>query len=265
MGTEFDDDTSLRRTDDGTWTATVADRWHVGAGANGGFMASYPLRAMLDIAPFPDPLAMTTHYVQRPTYGPATVQATVTHAGKAHAFLHASMAQDHGVVLTAMAVFGTHRGEGETTLVTGRPPSIPPPDDCPVLRSPTSGMPFVERFEYRIPADDAEAFWAPTPAPARVYGWARLVDRHLDTTAVPLFMDCFPPAVFGAVGLGLAPTLELSVHFRSRPRTSWHLAEFRTRFLVGGYMEEDGELWDEDGTLVAQSRQLARFTPAPPG
>ena len=103
----------------------------------------------------------------------------------------------------------------------------------------------------------------PTPSPAEVNGWVRLVDRDLDAVAVPLFMDSLPPAVFGAQGVGLAPTLELTVHWRSRPHTRWHAADFRTRFLLGGYMEEDGLLWGEDGRLVAQSRQLARYTPMP--
>ncbi len=81
---------------------------------------------------------------------------------------------------------------------------------------------------------------------------------------VPLFMDCWPPSMFFAFQGGFAPTLELTVHFRSRPRTEWHLAAFESRFLMGGYVEEDGLLWGEDGRLVAQSRQLALFRPPDP-
>ena len=35
-----------------------------------------------------------------------------------------------------------------------------------------------------------------------------------------------------------------------------------TRFVSNGYHEEDFEIWDSAGTLVAQSRQLALILPA---
>ena len=57
-----------------------------------------------------------------------------------------------------------------------------------------------------------------------------------------------------------APTLELTVHWRNRVRTDWHYAAFETRTLAGGYVDEEGELWSSDGTLIAASRQLARYS-----
>jgi len=35
------------------------------------------------------------------------------------------------------------------------------------------------------------------------------------------------------------------------------LGRFTTKLVRDGFFEEDGELWAADGTLVAQSRQLA--------
>ncbi|MEM8662139.1 MAG: thioesterase family protein, partial [Pseudomonadota bacterium] len=46
-------------------------------------------------------------------------------------------------------------------------------------------------------------------------------------------------------------------HVRRVPEPGWLHCRFSTRFISGGMLEEDGELWDTSGRLVAQSRQLA--------
>ena len=51
----------------------------------------------------------------------------------------------------------------------------------------------------------------------------------------------------------------MSVYFRSPLPLpdSPLLGRFRSGQVRDGYFDEDGELWTPDGTLVAQSRQLA--------
>ena len=61
-----------------------------------------------------------------------------------------------------------------------------------------------------------------------------------------------------------APTIDLTIHFRAPlPYSGPVLARFTSRLARDGYFEEDGELWSPDGTLVAQSRQLALLLGAP--
>ena len=48
-----------------------------------------------------------------------------------------------------------------------------------------------------------------------------------------------------------------TVHIRNPPPSGWLKCRFCTRYITGGLLEEDGEIRDEEGNLVAQSRQLA--------
>jgi len=53
------------------------------------------------------------------------------------------------------------------------------------------------------------------------------------------------------------PTVELTVHVRGIPAPGPLQCRFSTRFVQGDSFEEDGEVWDSAGRLVALSRQLA--------
>ena len=58
------------------------------------------------------------------------------------------------------------------------------------------------------------------------------------------------------------PTIDLTVHIRCvqalrrMQPADWMAVRFRTTVASEGFLEEDGELWSPDGTLVAHSRQL---------
>jgi hypothetical protein len=51
------------------------------------------------------------------------------------------------------------------------------------------------------------------------------------------------------------------VHVRARPAPGWLQARFTTDVLVDGYLNEDGAVWDSEGQLVVQSRQLGLLLP----
>jgi acyl-CoA thioesterase len=72
---------------------------------------------------------------------------------------------------------------------------------------------------------------------------------------MPLFVDAAAPVAL-EVGV-LSTTVELTVHLRARPAPGWLACRAVTRYVAGGYHEEDFEIWDSTGTLVAQSRQFA--------
>ena len=49
------------------------------------------------------------------------------------------------------------------------------------------------------------------------------------------------------------------MHIRAIPAPGWLKVSHRTKHVLGGMFEEDCEVWDSAGNLVAQSRQLARL------
>ena len=89
-------------------------------------------------------------------------------------------------------------------------------------------------------------------------GWIRFGDgAEPSTVALPLFSDAFPPSLFSKFGrVGWVPSVELTVHVRRRPAPGWVQARFECDDLVDGRLIESGALWDQDGMLVARSRQL---------
>ena len=115
------------------------------------------------------------------------------------------------------------------------------------------------QFDERIHPEDAGAFQGAPTGVARVRGWFRLLDGEpLDPFTLLLVADAFPPAIFNLdIPMGWTPTLEMTTHIRANPTTEWLRCQFTTRFITGGLLEEDGEIWDQAGRLVALSRQLA--------
>ena len=97
-------------------------------------------------------------------------------------------------------------------------------------------------------------------------GWFRLRNGEpMDAIALTCAIDAFPPTIFNLdLPVGWTPTLELTVHVRRRPAPGWLACAFTTRFVTDGLLEEDGEIWDSEGHLVAQGRQLA-LVPRPTG
>jgi hypothetical protein len=75
--------------------------------------------------------------------------------------------------------------------------------------------------------------------------------------SVLLAADAFPPPVFNLLAVpGWVPTVEFTVHVRAVPSPGPLRCEFTTKEIQGGMFEEDGVIWDEHGTLIAQSRQI---------
>jgi acyl-CoA thioesterase len=255
-------DAAIALTGDGPVFGAVLDgRWNGHEGAHGGLLLSLATRAIGEVLPFPDPLVVSGLYLRPGSPGPVEVRTEVIRAGRTTAFGQASLCRDGKEVLRATAAYTdlTAAAARDGRFYAGiQPPALPPPAQCQVLqRAANPPISFADRIESRVTELPGWVTRTP-PSGNPVYeGWMRFADgREPDLLSLPLFVDAVAPAAL-ELNLRRMTTVELTVHLRARPAPGWLAYRTQTRYLADGYFEEDAEIWDSTGRLVAQSRQLA--------
>jgi len=247
----------------------VYEGWDILGNTNGGYLMAMAARAMADAAGRP-PMTVTAHYLSPGAVGPHIVEVAKVRAGRRFATMTGAVinVETGREVIRVLGTFGHHDTDAVERL-DGAPPSIPAYDDCPVdvNGDDPDAQPVPElqqRLSVRL-APGSVGFRSGKPrGVAEVSGWFDFADgQKIDEYGLILASDSFPPAVFNSgFPVSWVPTVELTVHLRGLPVPGPLAVVFRTRFVSGGVLEEDGEVWDSAGHLVAQSRQLA-LTPRP--
>ena len=244
---------------DGRYGATIPAGWDVMGNTDGGFLMAVAARAAADAADRPDPVTVTAHFMRPVGAADVTIDTEVLRSGRRFAVVRALMSGE-SPLMALLGTYGTLDDSDQVDRLEAGPPDLPPPDEC-ILVEPTETFPppFTGQVELRLDPSDAVFATGVPSGRARVQGWFRLLDDEPPSTmALLMAVDAFPPTIFNTdLPVAWTPTIELTAHVRARPRPGWLRCVFTTRFITGGFLEEDGEVWDESGRLVAQSRQLA--------
>jgi acyl-CoA thioesterase len=275
--TKFDRDTEVwREGDEGptvVFGAQVSPDWRAGRGPHGGYLAAMILRALSDsVPPERTPRSLTIHYTRAPEPGPVRITTVRERDGRSLSSLSARMEQDGVLIALVLAAFSVPWSGPEISdrpmpdveppqlpMWPGRPPhpELPPIASRTVMQRRFGGVPF---HDVAGAGDRA----------MEVGGWLGHQERRpLDALSLAFFADAAIPAPFMRLPApNPAPTIDLSVHFRATlPRepaadaNDICLLHIRTRLIHEGFFEEDGLMWAPDGTLLAQSRQLALLLP----
>ncbi|HVF33419.1 MAG TPA: thioesterase family protein [Acidimicrobiales bacterium] len=255
----------------GEATVELDERWNVGRNQNGGVLLQTVAAVVADELGHPDPFAATAHYLGAVTSAPVTVRSAVVKPGRTYATGTGELWQADRERVRVVGAFGDLAARAsEPSPLLPPPPELPPPDRCDdlfdILRA-TVGERALTRslrnFELRT---DPDGGWGPgaSPASPRFRGWVRFRDEETVTPSMLLTLaDGFPPTILGHTEIGWLPTVELTVHVLGAPPAGepWLRAELHTRSIVGGLLDEDGELWDAAGRMVARFRQLALLIP----
>jgi acyl-CoA thioesterase len=247
----------------GSWTADIEEGWDIFGISNGGYLMSVATRAMEAESGGRRLISVTGHYLNPADAGPVAVSVDVLKTGRSLSMLRASLSRDDRPLVVVTGVLADPgRPLPEDELILGGPPELPPPEACVMAEPSTTAPlppPFTGKVDVRIHPEDASALVGQRSGSPVMRGWFRLRDGEaLDAHAVVLATDAFPPAIFNSsLPVGWTPTIDLTVQVRDPAPSGWLACRFSTRFVTDGLLEEDGELWSEDGRPVALSRQLA--------
>ena len=231
---------------------------------HGGYLAALAGNAVLAASGQPDLFTITTHFLRKATEGSLRFEVDIVGGSRRFTTVQARATQDGEPVLAVMA------SVGDRTSMTGphwrrRAPwsaeegALAPPAGSDDATFPAPNI--AARFRLR-PERRSFSF-----ATGEVTGDATLRARldleAPDQLAAIVACDVTPPAVWNALGMeGWVPTIELTAHVRARPAPGPLTVVATTDHVSDGFLDEDALVHDSAGTLVVQSRQLARWTGA---
>lgn len=249
----------------GRYRGPIDPGWFGPPGPNGGVVAALILRAIR--AEVGDgerlPRSLTLHYLRPPRAGEVEIEVTVERSGRSATSCSARMIEDGELMTAALCVLSADY-EGAAAWAP-EPPAAAPPEQVAPLRIPGTPPPMFERL-------DTRGVFGPPPfsggSEAVTGGWLRTNDGDgLSPELLALYSDAWWPAPFSRLDRpAMAPTLELTIHFRARPDPgeSWALVRISADAVIDGIFDESCDIWSRDGKLLAQSRQLALLRPWSP-
>lgn len=270
----FERDTAVSQTGasgaEHRFSALVSPDWRAGRGPHGGYLAAILLRSLVATVAEPQraPRSLTIHYARPPKPGPVEIRTTVERAGRSLSTLSARMEQEGSLVALALAAFSVPWSGPEISELPM--PAVEPAD--PVhepARATQQGAPAFTEHLVLQPRFEGTVFDG-QERPMEITAWIGLAEhRPIDALSLAFFCDALIPTPFMRLHEPVAaPTVDLTIHFRTTmPREARPdpaelcLARVKGGLIQEGFFEEDVVIWAADGTVLAQSRQLAILLP----
>ncbi|GAA0978368.1 thioesterase family protein [Acrocarpospora macrocephala] len=259
--TRFDEATKATRVDATTYEVCLDDGYLIGGPLHGGYLMATLLRAVVDASPHPHPVSTSVQFLRSARPGPALVHLTPLKSGRTTTVTQATLTQNGDPYLATLITTATLDPDPTPFYTTPPATPMPPLDDCVRLPDPKPDSQMNLNAQTDLRFDPPTVGWltdTPTNHPeSRAY--FRLAEpQDPDPYVLALAVDALPPVAFSAGLRGWAPTVELTWHLRALPAPGWLTILASGRLISDDWFDEDVEVHDSTGRLVAQSRQLAR-------
>ncbi|WP_262693507.1 thioesterase family protein [Kordiimonas aquimaris] len=245
--------------DAGGKSAQVPAGWTQGRALYGGLVAALAADAMALAVENPRPLrSLMVNFVAPASDGTLNVHASVLREGRSVVQTRADVVSEDGAVYcAASAAFGGSRPG--VVVKPNAPKELKPRNSVPALGNNTRPLPsFLGNFDIHwtggaIPMtgsmDRTTSMWVRHKCDMSAFPAAKII----------AIADMPPPIVLSHYSKpAMASSLSWSLEFLVPPEevlSEWFFLEFELDAAASGYSQQTGSIFDEDGTLVAVSRQ----------
>ena len=262
--------TAVRALEPGRYGVDIDPGWASGARPNGGYVLAAAARAALAAgqaagSDHPHPVITTAHFLSPPDDGPAEVDTEVLRTGRTATTVRFTLRQGASVRIVGHLTAGRLAGHSPEWQRDPAPPALRPEAECAASSSQTPMGSISLLDQVRVSMDPDHLGWAIGRPSGRLemLAWMSPAEGVLDD---PLFalvaVDAMPPTPWDLRPVGWTPTVELTAHLRAIPAPGALRVRAQATLVADGWFDEDAEVWDSAGRLVARSRQLCRIQEA---
>ncbi len=255
---KFLDDTALEAIGENRWRAKLQKGWRIGRVPNGGYVLAIVGRAISQSLNYADPLSINAFYLEPTQLGEAEVEVEILRLGKGTQFVSARLYQEGNLKIVSNAAYtDLDRLKGPTNSVM-KPPEVAPFESIDVPKHNlleihnTIDMRIVRGAEFFVDHQLTNT--------GEFIAYMQYVDSaDIQPIDLLMFGDMMPPPSFTLVpNVGWVPTVEMTVQVRGKPAPGPVLCRARSHTLMKGVTEQDFEIWDANGNLVAMGRQTMK-------
>lgn len=265
-GDDFAATTAITPLGGGRYRCVLDPRWSALAGINGGILLAVITRAVAaEVGRDRGLRTVQCQFMRPPAPGDAELEVVTLRTGKRATNLRVQLTQQGRLILEALVVCFAG-GLREVASWAPAMPDVEPPGAEPSSIADPRMPAIAERLTYtpRLGPPPLSGTPVPPGKPARTGGWLQLKgDQPIDAAVLAFFADAWWPASLGPLNqLAFNPTIDLTFHLRAQlppeglPAQPL-LLDVTTIAMQEGLVDEDARLYSADGTLLAQSRQLA--------
>lgn len=258
--TPFENDITLTACGNNRFHGTITPGWSINGIPNGGYLMALMAKAMMASGFSACNAIVTANFLSRCQPGAARLVVEKIAASLQFNRFQCCLYQDGIERIRALGTFANQPCNNGFVRYESPPPEVAPREKCVVMPA-MPGYTLFEQMEVLLDPDSVGWMTGRLSEKSEHKGWIRFREGGAyDVPALLLIADAVPPPVFASQGMvAWVPSIELSVNIRNLPETEWLLCVFRTRFITGGFLEEDGQVWDGNGRLIAVSRQIAQY------